>query len=772
MVMPVDKEKIAELAKKVFSRKVGFNPDSAAARQMSEDTRRNDAVAQKILENSAREEQARNLQDVYTGKRIPSETPLKSDDWKLALALTGLKGLASGVASGFSLPVNNGVARAFNTWGKYAMPSALLDNIGLSSISPIADAAVSSYWTSGLLKNISDASGNGGPSALAAAALLTPGKGDDAIVATIGPKFKAVDALAESARAKSLPTANSGIRILPEGRLPDAKFVPTEGRRQVDKILQDVKLGIEPPLENMMTDVFGDKIYVPDWMAAAMRTEKFKEAYPNGVDIFYRGFSNGVGPRWREALSGYRYGDPTKPAYFGANWDLAKNYAGGHFGPLRIGESLDVSTKGGVPNMYVMMVPKGEIEVVPPFKTVRGWNEWDKLSEPFRIEGLADRQLLSTDDIAELLQTVPKNSEFNKSGVLLQNIHDGALGNEVIWSSRRGGIPKVMHPASTFEWDLGHKWHLKDGGPVNRYDDGGFSIFKRQADNDASRNVAPKIIDRLSAITETAGNYMRALPGIAEKYLTHTGLANAVVDKIFPREETKERQRNDAVAARILQEDAARRKSAEDELLESAYSPSYPGPEAPLKSLDWEIAALLAGLKGPMRAGKTIAKGLETFGKAMMPSTYVGEIMPAAAPYLDAAALSYYSAEAGQQAANEWRKGNYANSVAYGTMAALPAVAPLYNAVREAKPWVDFVVRGKVDPIYKAAARDIDIQRAAARVNQDLGETAGNVGAPRITFKANQRVEPISKEIDAVPLGEQSRDEYKKLWFWEQDVHA
>lgn len=107
--------------------------------------KRIDAVTEAILQQG----DARDLSKVYTGEVAPRELPLVNEDWKLAAGLAGGLGLAKAgsVASALS-GVNNPIARGMEAWGKYAMPSALLDNIGLSAASPYIDAAALSYWSS------------------------------------------------------------------------------------------------------------------------------------------------------------------------------------------------------------------------------------------------------------------------------------------------------------------------------------------------------------------------------------------------------------------------------------------------------------------------------------------------------------------------------------------------------------------------------------------------------------------------------------------------
>ena len=294
-------------------------------------------------------------------------------------------------------------------------------------------------------------------------------------------------------------TSKTGVFDAPKGKMPDIKFIRTSGREQVDDVLRRVKEGLEPPLDNIVTDISGESIRIPDYWAAALRTDAFKEAYPNGVDYWWRGFGN-IGPKWMEAMSGYPKGAIPDPNYFGGNRAMASGYAGGSFQPLADVSELAYSTQGGIPNMYLMVTPKGELYDTGTSAITRHWTDLSK-GKNFEIPGLTPLYpdgsvrgggFASTDEISRSLYDIPKNELFDKSGVIIRNISDGPVGDEVIWSSKRGGFPKVVHPGQSFEFNLARKHYLhSDGGLLaNPYAGGGplgdgFPDFMSR--NDASR---------------------------------------------------------------------------------------------------------------------------------------------------------------------------------------------------------------------------------------------------------------------------------------------
>ena len=89
--------------------------------------------------------------------------------------------------------------------------------------------------------------------------------------------------------------------------------------------------------------------------------------------------------------------------------------------------------------------------------------------------------------------------------------------------------------------------------------------------------------------------------------------------------------------------------------------------------------SLLSSVPG---IGKSVATGIDLMGRAAMPSTFlkgVASYVPKAAnaikiasPYLDAGALSLWSAEAGKAAVDAANQGDWGQASALGTMATLP----------------------------------------------------------------------------------------------------
>lgn len=84
--------------------------------------------------------------------------------------------------------------------------------------------------------------------------------------------------------------------------------------------------------------------------------------------------------------------------------------------------------------------------------------------------------------------------------------------------------------------------------------------------------------------------------------------------------------------------------------------------------------------------GTGLAKGIDWFGKTAMPSALLkspvwkgaaAKALSAAAPYADAAALSYWSALAGDSALKAYSSDDKFGAIAYGSMAALPVAMPL-----------------------------------------------------------------------------------------------
>ena len=92
--------------------------------------------------------------------------------------------------------------------------------------------------------------------------------------------------------------------------------------------------------------------------------------------------------------------------------------------------------------------------------------------------------------------------------------------------------------------------------------------------------------------------------------------------------------------------------------------------------------------------GKSIATGIDLMGRAAMPSTFlkgVASYVPKAAnainvasPYLDAGAMSLWTSQAGQAAADAGKRGDYGQASALGAVAALPVVSTATPFIREA----------------------------------------------------------------------------------------
>lgn len=117
--------------------------------------------------------------------------------------------------------------------------------------------------------------------------------------------------------------------------------------------------------------------------------------------------------------------------------------------------------------------------------------------------------------------------------------------------------------------------------------------------------------------------------------------------------------------------------------------------EEPLKE-EHPLANLLFLRRFPIKAvGTGAAKAIEFVGEKAMPSSFlkgVGTYLPwfaktaeTVSPYVDAAALSYWSTKAAQAAKESYQKGNIPQAVAEGTMAMLPMM-PIALNPNAAKP--------------------------------------------------------------------------------------
>lgn len=306
---------------------------------------------------------------------------------------------------------------------------------------------------------------------------------------------------------------------------------------KVHRIIYDAKKGNRPPLPTKAKDIFGEEFDLPDYMAAFMETEEFKEMYPDGVDFFWRG--TGEDPNWHKAYTSYN-------SYFGGNRSMAGGYNAGGFSGGKPVKLSTTAKEGEVPNVMLMYVPKGQLYWAEP-QSGAGWADMlhdasgelprladrgarlieeiekaekkvDKLSKAYsssmtkdaraefdaavkeldslkdelnvnnkefnnarrghllRIPKLGRGVFGSTDDIANALN--PEigfpSLEFPYSGVVIPDVHDGPRANEIIWNHLRGGYPKVVHPEMKMNGRLGDKTYLNHGGTLlRRFDNGG-----------------------------------------------------------------------------------------------------------------------------------------------------------------------------------------------------------------------------------------------------------------------------------------------------------
>lgn len=298
--------------------------------------------------------------------------------------------------------------------------------------------------------------------------------------------------------------------------------MPEDPKEQMEFILEQAKTGRRAPLQTKVTDMFGREVEIPEEFAAAMQTPHFQEVYPEGVDFWWRGFDpNGLADKtaWHKAPTEY-------PSIFGGEYDMARHYTAGFSGAVPE-EKLALSTQEDIPNLMLMMTPKGgfrplgsfegghwrhlpnihEQDVVNAQKELTAMFEaaakdpnyvWDHAkkdqlqyliqSNPLKIPELRDGTFMSTDDIAAALKYLPKSEQFKESGVWLRDVQDGYRGSEVIWNPERGGYPKVVSPNSSFKFDLLDPTYLERGGhihikPENR---GKFTELKRRTGHSAS----------------------------------------------------------------------------------------------------------------------------------------------------------------------------------------------------------------------------------------------------------------------------------------------
>lgn len=279
----------------------------------------------------------------------------------------------------------------------------------------------------------------------------------------------------------------------------NAGYAPSDPKEQVQWVLDQVKAGKRPPLDTKVTDMFGREVEIPEDFAAAMQTPHFNAVYPNGVDFWWRGFDSSTlfpGTNWYDVPTRY-------PSVFGGEYNMAKGYTAGFSGSVP-DKDIVLSTEGGVPNLMLLMTPKGQFRDLGEFagghwaslpnvsskEAIEAQRElsemfemakanptysWDYMRKaelenivrqnPLQIQELhPTHKYFATDDIAHDLDVLPKSEAFPESGVLLRDVSDGPRGMEVIYNTTRGGYPKVVSPLSTYKFDLLEKSYLKGGG--------------------------------------------------------------------------------------------------------------------------------------------------------------------------------------------------------------------------------------------------------------------------------------------------------------------
>lgn len=139
-------------------------------------------------------------------------------------------------------------------------------------------------------------------------------------------------------------------------------------------------------------------------------------------------------------------------------------------------------------------------------------------------------------------------------------------------------------------------------------------------------------------------------------------------------------------------------------------------------------------------AGRGAAKGLEWIGEKAMPSalmkgaaSYLPDVageVATMAPYADAAALSYWSALAGNTAYNAIRNKDWGTASASGTMALLPLIEPtsrfvaytVPKSMRELQDWSNFVIGGDTSPYIFLQQRKSDTLAEAEDILSRYGK--------------------------------------------------
>ena len=117
--------------------------------------------------------------------------------------------------------------------------------------------------------------------------------------------------------------------------------------------------------------------------------------------------------------------------------------------------------------------------------------------------------------------------------------------------------------------------------------------------------------------------------------------------------------------------------------------------------------------------GSQAALGINTMGRMAMPSTFlkgvasyapkVAGTVAAVSPWLDAGALSLWSAQAGKSAINAAKEGRTGDAIGYGVMSALPIAMPLgMRGYQNGKNFVDSFKLSPYDIDLSAIGEDMD----------------------------------------------------------------
>lgn len=131
--------------------------------------------------------------------------------------------------------------------------------------------------------------------------------------------------------------------------------------------------------------------------------------------------------------------------------------------------------------------------------------------------------------------------------------------------------------------------------------------------------------------------------------------------------------------------------------------------------------------------GTQAALGIDTMGRMAMPSTFLKGVsyyapkaagaLAAASPWLDAGALSLWSAQAGNSAINAAKKGKNGEAVGYGLLAAMPFASVGYGATKNAA--------NRFNNAFKLSPYDIDLSSIGADLDRSellqRGEYAKNL---------------------------------------------